>query len=215
MVAPDSALENAWTLWFETRPGESKAGSIIYQDRLHEVCPIKSIEQFHEYYSYMKNPDSLPVHSTIYIFRKRTRPMWESFPGGGCWTFVLPRASLRLRAAWGNLVDSCIGERLGSDNIAGIVLGSRAREFVISVWLTSARTSSVRFEVVDHLRELWKLAEGDVIQFKDFHTAVQDNSARMNAVSYRVRANPIKERTPQKKKFILPDPVMGSFTFQY
>lgn len=216
MVAPENILQNPWTLWFETRPEENGASSLIYQDRLAEICSMVSVEQFHQYYSYMKKPDSLPVHSTVYVFRDRVRPMWESFPEGGCWTFAIPRGSDRLNGAWERLVFSCIGEGLGSNNVAGIVVGSRVREFVLSVWLVSGQSSGDRFEVMNHLRELWQLKEGDIIQYKDFHSAVQDDSARLNAVSYRVRApGNTKGHVERKKKFILPDPVCGSFAFKY
>jgi translation initiation factor 4E len=212
MVRPANQLESAWTLWFELRPEVEENKSMIFVDRLKEVCTMDSVEQFHQYYTYMKTPDELPVHATLYIFKDGVRPMWESFPEGGCWSFRLKRDDSRLRGVWDELMMSCVGEGLGSENVAGIVLGSRTKEFVLSVWLKSGQTSEQRFEIVEKLRAVLKLEEGDMLQYKDFHSAIQDDSSRTNAITYRVR--PTKSvRT--SKRYILPDPVAGSFTFNF
>ena len=217
MVKPSNILESTWTLWYEIKPPKSQDQSGFYGDRLNEVCSMDSVETFHQYYSYMKTPDKLPNHSTIYIFRDRTRPMWESFPQGGCWQYRVKRDDPNLTAAWDRLVLSCVGEGIGSANVAGIVLGSRTKEFVISIWLHNGQSSEARFEIMNHLRELLQLEEGALIQYTDFHSAIQDDSSRTHAVTYRVRA-PNTSRKPilnKPRKYILPDPVSGSFTFKY
>jgi hypothetical protein len=151
--------------------------------------------------------------------------MWESFPDGGCWTFKLSREDERLNSAWEDSVLSCVGEGLGSHNVAGIVLASRPREFSISVWLVSATSPSLRFEVLDHLKQILKLHEGDILQYKDFQSSIKDDSSKVNALTYRVKAQttstpwsavgkPIESHAPGKK-YQLPDPVTGSFTFKY
>lgn len=177
---------------------------------------MDTLEEFHQYYVYMKTPDALPLHSTLYVFKNRVRPMWESFPEGGCWIFRLKRDDARLYGAWERLMMSCIGEGIGSSNVAGVVLGSRSKEFVLSIWLESGQTSDLRFEIMENLRDILKLHDGDQIQYKDFHSAIQDDSTRVNAVSYRVKGlNNPKNPTRSQRNYILPDPVSGSFTFNY
>jgi translation initiation factor 4E len=216
MVRPRNVLENSWTLWFEQRPESEGNNSVIFGNRLNEICSMDSVEEFHQYYIYMKTPDALPIHSTLYVFKDKVRPMWESFPTGGFWTFRMKRDDARLYGSWERLMMSCIGEGIGSSNVAGIVLGSRPKEFVLSVWLISGESSQQRFEIMEQLRDILKLHEGDHIQYKDFHSAIQDDSTRVNAVTYRVRGpHHAKSSFHQGRKFILPDPVNGSFTFNF
>jgi len=217
MVKPQNFLESSWTLWYELRPQVEESKSMIFQDRLKEVCSMDSVEKFHQYYSYMKKPNELQVHATLYVFKYGQRPMWESFPQGGCWSFRMKRDDSRLSEAWEHLLMSCVGEGLGSSNVAGVVLGSRAKEFVLSVWLSSGQTSELRFAMIEKLREVLHLQDGDYLQYKDFHSAIQDDSGRVNAVTYRVRgvSNPKAAQPKNSKKYILPDPVAGSFTFNF
>lgn len=211
MVKPKNLLENPWTLWYELKPEAEQSKSGYYGERLQEVCSMESVEDFHQYYSYMKAPESLPNHATLYIFRDSAKPMWETFPSGGAWTFRLKRGDARINGAWERLALSCVGEGLGSSNVAGIVLGSRTKEFVLSVWLSSGQSSELRFEIMNRLRELFELTEGDVLQYKEFSASIKDDNSRVNAVTYRVKG---KSSRPNKR-YILPDPVGGSFTFNY
>lgn len=218
MVKPQNTLANVWTLWYELKSETDAIKSGVYVDKLNEVCSMDSVESFHQYYSYLKAPAQLPMHSTLYIFRDHMRPLWESFPEGGSWTYRLKRDSSKVNKVWENLVLSCVGEGIGSPNVAGITLGSRAKEFVISIWLSSGQTSELRFQILEKLREILQFERNDTIQFKDFHSAILDDSSRVNAVTYRVKpADAYQKRSvvDPKKKFILPDPVSGSFTFNY
>jgi hypothetical protein len=143
--------------------------------------------------------------------------MWESFPDGGCWTIKLNRGDERIQSSWENLVQGCLRYGLGSHNVAGIVLGSRPRDFSISIWLVSGKTSSHRFEILENLKTALRLREGDILQYKDFEESIRDDSTKINAITYRVK-NPdqASKLTPSKqRKYILPDPVTGSFTFKY
>jgi hypothetical protein len=217
MVKPTNNHENRWKLWYELRTDADPGKSGYYGDRLKEVCSMDSVESFNQYYVYMKSPDEMPLNSNIYIFHDDIKPMWESLPEGGAWTFRLKRDDARLHHAWENLVLSCTGEGLGSSNVAGVVLGSRPREFVLSVWLESGQTSELRFEILQHLKEILKLQEGDTLQFKDFTSSLKDDSGRHNAVSYRIKSNQTfpKVEDHKNRKYLLPDPVTGVFTFNY
>jgi len=210
MVKPVNSLANAWTMWCDTLNGDNhEAKSGYYGQRLEKICSMDSVESFHQYYSYLKGPDTLPKGSTLYIFRDKLVPMWETFPEGACWTFKLNRDDSRLNHVWEDTFLSCIGEGLGSHNVAGIVLASRPREFSISVWLVSAEG---KFEIMEHIRKIWRLVEGDGIQFKDFKSSIRDGSSKLNALSYRVK-DPAHATGAEKKKFLLPDPIPGTFAF--
>ena len=218
MVKPTERQHNKWTLWYDSRtdlPEDARSG--YFGDRLAKICDMKALETANQYNVYMKLPDTLPRGSTLYVFRDDVRPMWESFPDGGCWTIKLNRGDERLKSSWENLVQGCLRDGLGSHNVAGIVLGSRPRDFSISIWLVSGKTSSHRFEILDNLKTALRLREGDILQYKDFEESIRDDSTKLNAVTYRVK-NPdqASKLTPSKqRKYILPDPVTGSFTFKY
>ena len=211
MVKPQNFLQSSWSLWYELRPETEDQKSMIFQDRLKEICSIDSVEKFHQYYSYMKTPIELPIHATLYVFKDGKRPMWESFPEGGCWSFRLKRNDTRLSQAWEHLLMSCVGEGLGSDNVAGVVLGSRAKEFVLSVWLNSGQSSELRFEMIENMREALRLVEGDYLQYKDFHSSIQDDSGRLNAITYRVKTT----NNARSKTYLLPDPVSSSYSYNF
>ena len=218
MVKPTEKQHNTWTLWYDSRADTSEeVKSGYFGDRLGKVCDMRAIDTANQYNVYMNLPDTLPRGSTLYVFRDQVRPMWESFPDGGCWTVKLSRDGDRLKSSWEKLVEGCLLNGLGSHNVAGIVLGSRPRDFSISVWLVSGKTSSHRFEILDNLKTALHLREGDILQYKDFEDSIRDDSTKLNAVTYRVK-NPdqASKLSPSKqRKYILPDPVTGSFTFRY
>ena len=218
MVKPAEKQHNTWTLWYDSRSESSEeARSGYFGDRLGKVCDMRAIDTANQYNVYMNVPDTLPRGSTLYVFRDQVRPMWESFPDGGCWTVKLSRGDDRLKSSWEKLVEGCLRDGLGSLNVAGIVLGSRPRDFSISVWLVSGKSSSHRFEILGNLKNALHLREGDILQYKDFEDSIRDDSTKLNAVTYRVK-NPdqsTKLSPSKQRKYILPDPVTGSFTFQY
>jgi hypothetical protein len=219
MVKPSDIQRPTWALWFDSRTDvsdEFKSGH--FGERLAMICDMSMVDTSNQYNIYMKLPATLPRGSTLYVFRDDFRPMWETFPDGGCWTVKFGKDDDRLKSSWDKLVQGCLRDGLGSGNVAGIVLGSRPRDFSISVWLMSAKTSSGRFEVLENLKHALHLREGDILQYKDFDESIRDDSSKLHAVTYRVK-NPdhnSKLLTPSKqRKYILPDPVTGSFTFKY
>ena len=218
MVKPSEKPHNTWTLWFDSRADTSEeAKSGYFGDRLAKICDMHSVESSNQYNVYMKMPDTLPRGSTLYVFRDTVRPMWESFPDGGCWTVKLAKDDDRLKPSWEKLVHACVREGLGSMNVAGIVIGARPRDFTISVWLVSGKTSALRFEVLENLKSALNLREGDILQYKDFDESIRDDSSKLNAITYRVK-NPdagTKTSPSKQRKYLLPDPVSGSFTFTY
>ncbi len=215
--------ESDWCMWYDVKPDSvEQTRSGFFGDRLLQICTMDALPKHQEHEKHMKAPEDLPQHANMYVFRKYIRPMWEQLPEGGAWTLKIRRGDDRVKAAWARLVGDLLKDGLGSENVAGIVLSSRPREFSINVWLVSGETSVMRFEILERLRELWQLTEGDLIQFKDFRESMVDDSSRVNAVVYRVRAEPDAHQIgqkglldPPKQKYVLPDPVSGSFTFQY
>lgn len=223
MVNSKQNSNSDWALWYDVKPDASEQSrSGFFGDRLLEICTMDALHKFHEHDKNMKDPEHMPLHSNIYVFRNPIRPMWEQLPKGGAWSLKIKRGDDRIRPAWAGLVAGLLKDSLGSENVAGIVLSSRPREFSLNVWLVSGQTSLLRFEILERLREVWELREGDLIQFKDFRESMVDDSSRVNAVVYRVRSESAAAKQGQKgllerpkSRYVLPDPVSGSFTFKY
>lgn len=219
MVKPTDIPRSDWTLWSDSRSDISQDHrSGYFGERLSMICDIRNVDTSNQYNIYMKLPATLPRGSTLYVFRDEYRPMWETFPDGGCWTVKFGQDDERLKSSWDNLVQGCLRDGLGSDNVAGVVLGSRPRDFSVSVWLKSARSPSDRFDVLDELKNALHLREGDMLQYKDFDESIRDDSSKLHAATYRVKNPNHNSKLPSsstQRKYILPDPVTGSFTFKY
>jgi hypothetical protein len=215
-----SGHKSEWVVWYDVKQDAAEASaSGFFGDRLQEICTIDAIDKHHQHEVYMKSAEELPKSANLYVFREGVRPMWENLPEGGAWSMKIKRGDVRVGEAWRRLVSDLRDDGLGSKNVAGVVLSSRAREYSLNVWLTCGQTSVLRFEIMDRLRKAWGLLEGDMIQFKDFRESLVDDSSRVNAVMYRVKGEETKKtgllEKPANKKYILPDPVTGSFTFKY
>ena len=51
--------------------------TVEYRDRLKNMGLISSVEQFFEYYVYLKRPSEMAREIDLYFFREGEVPMWE------------------------------------------------------------------------------------------------------------------------------------------
>jgi translation initiation factor 4E len=75
-------LETDWTIWFDKK---SKTKDVPFEDLLVEVGRFQTIEQFWEYFRWLKPVTTLARDSSYHIFRRGAKPMWENFIHGGDW----------------------------------------------------------------------------------------------------------------------------------
>ena len=59
---------------YEPRPAK-KFDS--YRDRLKDMGSISTVEQFFQYFVYMKKPSEMPREIDLFFFREGEVPMWE------------------------------------------------------------------------------------------------------------------------------------------
>jgi translation initiation factor 4E len=128
-------LQEGWTFWY--RPPISKAhGFIEYEQTLHGIASVQTVEEFWEVYSHLKRPSALPVVSDYHLFKKDIRPIWEDDENkhGGKWVVRVKKGVAdRL---WEDLLLSLIGDQFGDvrDEVCGAVLSMRNGEDILSIW---------------------------------------------------------------------------------
>ena len=128
-------LKEAWSFWY--RPPISKAhGFIEYEQTLHGIASVKTVEEFWEIYSHLKRPSSLPVVSDYHMFKKDIRPIWEDDVNkkGGKWVVRMKKGVAD--RYWEDLLLALIGDQFGEagDDVCGAVLSMRNGEDILSIW---------------------------------------------------------------------------------
>ena len=56
---------------------QKKRQAISYRDRLKDMGTISTVEQFFQYFVYMKKPQEMPREIDLFFFRENEIPMWE------------------------------------------------------------------------------------------------------------------------------------------
>mmetsp|Transcript_98205 Transcript_98205/g.174827 ORF Transcript_98205/g.174827 Transcript_98205/m.174827 type:complete len:218 (-) Transcript_98205:78-731(-) len=181
-------LETAWTIWLEKKTLERKE-SADYMDSLVEIGTVRTVEEFLRLNAFIKKPSSFPRDYSLLLFRLGSKPMWEEFPEGGCWSFRQRRGDSSsdrdADRAWDTLQLACIGEAFGTPDVVGCVLSSRLKTLAVSVWNASnAVEPQVRFKIGERMREVLALSSNSLMEYKDFQSSMQDGSTYRNATVY-------------------------------
>ena len=84
--AGDHPLNSAWSFWYDKKQSR-KTGTVEFRSGLHKLGTFDTLEGFWKLYCYLKRPSALDLNVNLYLFRDGAQiaPMWEAFPGGGCW----------------------------------------------------------------------------------------------------------------------------------
>eukprot|EP00440_Ansanella_granifera_P036085 gb/GFBE01039151.1/.p1 GENE.gb/GFBE01039151.1/~~gb/GFBE01039151.1/.p1 ORF type:complete len:223 (+),score=51.36 gb/GFBE01039151.1/:1-669(+) len=186
--AGEHPLETAWSLWLEQKTLERKE-SADYMDSLVEIGTVKTVEEFLRLTAWIKKPSSFPRDYSLLCFRVGSKPMWEEFPDGGCWSYRQKRGDKVSDSAadrsWDNLQLACISEAFGTPDVVGCVLSSRVKTLAVSVWNTSNTVEpQVRFKVGERMREVLGLPSNTLMEYKDFQSSIKDGSTYRNATLY-------------------------------
>lgn len=128
-------LKDAWSFWY--RPPISKAnGYIEYENTLHGIATVQTVEEFWEVYTHLKRPSKLPVVSDYHLFKKDIRPIWEDDINrkGGKWVVRMKKGVAD--RYWEDLLLSLIGDQFGDagEEVCGAVLSMRNGEDILSIW---------------------------------------------------------------------------------
>jgi translation initiation factor 4E len=89
-------------------------------------------------YQHLRRPTAMPYGTTLHIFKKGIKPVWEDPSLAKGSRFQLKSEKKTTSKYWEDLVLAMIGEQLGtkSDIVAGLVLNLKAQFDKVAIWFT-------------------------------------------------------------------------------
>ncbi|EFY87994.1 hypothetical protein J3458_020761 [Metarhizium acridum] len=169
-------LKDAWSFWY--RPPISKAhGFIEYENTLHGIATVQTVEEFWEIYSHLKRPSTLPVVSDYHLFKKDIRPIWEDEVNrkGGKWVVRMKKGVAD--RYWEDLLLSLIGDQFGDagEDVCGAVLSMRNGEDILSIW---TRTAGGRvLKIRETMKSVLNFPPNTRVEFKTHDSSIQQRTA--------------------------------------
>jgi len=145
---------------------------------------VNTVEGFWRHYAWLKKPDDIPKGYNLSLFRHNHVPAWESFPRGGAWIIKVRKKNGVISRLWEELVFACIGELFEEPDLVGVMLSSRGREDLLSIWNLDNTNPEIRFKIGEKAKEILNLDESTQIEYKSFKTAMKDGSSFRNARPY-------------------------------
>eukprot|EP00823_Brevimastigomonas_motovehiculus_P008453 TRINITY_DN7744_c0_g1_i1.p1 TRINITY_DN7744_c0_g1~~TRINITY_DN7744_c0_g1_i1.p1 ORF type:complete len:303 (+),score=57.48 TRINITY_DN7744_c0_g1_i1:71-910(+) len=179
----DHPLETPWTLYFDKKLAQQQDYKQFLQN-LIKLGTFDTLEGFWRHYSYMTAPGDLPKDHDLFLFRNSYIPAWETFPNGGCWIIKVRKHNGVINRLWEELLFACVGEFFAEPDLVGVVLSTRARDDMLSIWHRDSSKSEVRFKIGERLKEILNLDESTQIEYKFFRFALQDGSTYRNAKAF-------------------------------
>lgn len=120
-------MQNSWEFWYFKRGEKSEEA---YKDQLKPLGKISSLEEFFQFYVFLKSPTQLPQDTDLHFFKGGELPMWEESPDGGIWITKLKKND-NVDLMWENLLLAIIGEQFGDLSVVGISLSQRTKDKLI------------------------------------------------------------------------------------
>lgn len=189
-------LETPWTFHFDKKlpkPTDFKN----YASNLQKLGKFDTLEGFWRHYSYLKSPDAIPTGHNLFMFRHSLTPAWETFPKGGTWIIKVRKKNGVISRLWEELLFACVGELFEEPDIVGVMLSSRTREDLLSVWnADNVKNPEVKFRIGEKLREILNLDESTQVEYKQFKVAMKDGSTFRAAKPYVYAAQAQPEDVP-------------------
>jgi translation initiation factor 4E len=175
---PSSAhpLRDAWSFWY--RPPISKAhGYIEYENTLHGIATVHTVEDFWTIYRHLKRPSTLPVVSDYHLFKKDIRPIWEDDVNkkGGKWVVRMKKGVAD--RYWEDLLLALIGDQFSEagDDVCGAVLSMRNGEDILSIW---TRTDGGRvIKIREIMKHVLNFPANTRVEFKSHDSSIAQRTA--------------------------------------
>eukprot|EP00164_Ancoracysta_twista_P020471 GFYU01036611.1.p1 GENE.GFYU01036611.1~~GFYU01036611.1.p1 ORF type:complete len:243 (-),score=70.18 GFYU01036611.1:99-827(-) len=182
--ANEHALETAWSFWFDRKLNPKQTTNVNYEENLKRLGTFKTIESFWRFYTHLSKPHQLPRECNMHLFRDLKRPMWETFPHGGCWILKIKKRNQLLSRVWEELCFAAVGEAFDEIDVVGIQLSMRKQEDLISIWNANASNQDIRFRIGEKLKEILHLDPSMMVEYKNHSTSMKDGSTFRNAKAY-------------------------------
>lgn len=174
-------LQYSYTFWFSRRTPSRPASSSSYEQNIHRIGTVSSVEQFWRFYSHLVRPGDLSGHSDFHLFKEGIKPMWEDEcnRSGGKWIIRL-RKGLASRF-WENIILAMLGEQfMVGEEICGTVVSIRFQEDILSIWNKTSGDHMTTARIRDTLRRVLNLPLNTIMEYKTHDDSLRDNSSFRN-----------------------------------
>jgi len=169
-------LESSWTFWYDKKQANKKPGNSNYEDNLVQLGSFNTLEEFWNLYTHLKRPTELSKECNYQMFRAGMKPMWESFPKGGCFIKKVRKADPSLNRMWEELLFATIGEAFEDPDVVGVVLSTRPKEDILSIWNMDHQNQGLRSKIGEKLKEIWELDPNTPIEYKNHSASMKDKN---------------------------------------
>nr|XP_012321755.1 eukaryotic translation initiation factor 4E type 1B [Aotus nancymaae] len=175
-------LQNRWALWF-FKNDRSRA----WQDNLHLVTKVDTVEDFWALYSHIQLASKLSSGCDYALFKDGIEPMWEDSRNkrGGRWLVSLAKQQrhIELDRLWLETLLCLIGESFEehSRDVCGAVVNIRTKGDKIAVWTREAENQAGVLHIGRVYKERLGLSPKTVIGYQAHaDTATKSNSLAKN-----------------------------------
>ncbi|XP_008845577.1 eukaryotic translation initiation factor 4E type 1B [Nannospalax galili] len=175
-------LQYRWALWF-FKNDRSRA----WQDNLHLVAKVNTVEDFWAMYSHVKLASKLSSGCDYALFKDGIEPMWEDNRNkrGGRWLVSLAKQQrhIELDRLWLETLLCLIGESFEEYNreVCGAVVNIRTKGDKIAVWTSEAENQAGVLHIGHVYKERLGLSSKTIIGYQAHaDTAAKSNSLAKN-----------------------------------
>ena len=86
------------------------------EDNIKPLATFSTVDEFWSVYQHIKRPDKIPVGTTINVFQKGIKPVWETpeHAEGGCWNIRINKGYAN--QIWEDLLLGMIGDQFDCYN---------------------------------------------------------------------------------------------------
>lgn len=175
------SLTCSWTFWYCPKPkGQDKLQlSLSYEHHLVPLSFIKTAEEFISAYTFLRRITEIPFGCNLLFFKECSKPMWESWPDGGCWILKAKRANGHVDEYWENLLLACLDNTF-SEKVVGVVASARSSEVIFQIWVNEGIEN--RDSVCALLKQLLRLDDSHPIYYKWHRLSLFDLSTMKNTI---------------------------------
>ena len=175
-------LASSWSFSFFSKK-QSNNSAEHYEDNIHLLGKVNSVEGFWSIYSHIQRPNNLENGTDYHLFRDDIQPIWEHPENrdGGKWIIRLKKGLASYY--WEKLIVALISEQFPID-VNGAVVSIRYGEDLISLWNKTGKSKSVIHEICRDICLALELPPDTKLEYKKHDDSVKDGSSFKNTVIY-------------------------------
>ena len=179
-------LQTPWTWYYDRKLPKGQIHDYYsFEKNLVKLGTVNTVEGFWNLYAHLILPSHLSIDSNYYFFRNNAIPAWETFPKGGCWIVHISKRNGLVNRLWEELLFACIGELFEEPEVMGVVLSSRGKHDIISVWnRDNVDKPTASIHVGEKLKTILNLDVSTQLEYKQFFEALKDGSTHRNAMTF-------------------------------